>query len=115
MPPESQPKKPEDGPQKKAYRTLVSSCCFQICRGIRDSRCPQNTEASLMVSQRESLVQSSPSLGTQKGLWGTTLTENTAENRELYVKTTLRELLVYIVFLVDICLLKESPLLFQIP
>ncbi|XP_005025282.1 polycystin-2-like protein 1 isoform X1 [Anas platyrhynchos] len=40
-----------------------------------------------------------------RGLWGTTLTENTAENRELYVKTTLRELLVYIVFLVDICLL----------
>ncbi|XP_058044069.1 polycystin-2-like protein 1 [Ahaetulla prasina] len=40
-----------------------------------------------------------------RGLWGTTLTENTSENRELYVKTTLRELLVYIVFLVDICLL----------
>ncbi|KAM8923773.1 polycystin-2-like protein 1 [Pelodytes ibericus] len=40
-----------------------------------------------------------------RGLWGTTLTEDTAENRELYVKTTLRELLVYIVFLVDICLL----------
>nr|XP_033799607.1 polycystic kidney disease 2-like 1 protein [Geotrypetes seraphini] len=40
-----------------------------------------------------------------RGLWGTTLTENTAENRELYVKTTLRELLVYIFFLVDICLL----------
>ncbi|KAG8135252.1 hypothetical protein E2320_008293 [Naja naja] len=39
-----------------------------------------------------------------RGLWGTTLTENTSENRELYVKTTLRELLVYIVFLVDICL-----------
>eukprot|EP00071_Canis_lupus_P018148 XP_013964616.1 polycystic kidney disease 2-like 1 protein isoform X2 [Canis lupus familiaris] len=74
MPPQPQIQKPEDGPQEKAYRTLVSSCCFQICRGIR-------------------------------GLWGTTLTENTAENRELYVKTTLRELLVYIVFLVDICLL----------
>nr|XP_060623069.1 polycystin-2-like protein 1 [Anolis sagrei ordinatus] len=40
-----------------------------------------------------------------RGLWGTTLTENTADDRELYVKTTLRELLVYIVFLVDICLL----------
>ncbi|XP_063291145.1 polycystin-2-like protein 1 [Pelobates fuscus] len=40
-----------------------------------------------------------------RGLWGTTLTEDTAENRELYVKTTLRELLVYIVFLMDICLL----------
>ncbi|XP_048362000.1 polycystic kidney disease 2-like 1 protein isoform X2 [Sphaerodactylus townsendi] len=40
-----------------------------------------------------------------RGLWGTTLTENTTENRELYVKTTLRELLVYVVFLVDICLL----------
>lgn len=38
------------------------------------------------------------------GLWGTTLTENTAENRELYVKTTLKELVVYIVFLVDVCL-----------
>lgn len=38
------------------------------------------------------------------GLWGTTLTENTAENRELYVKTTLRELVAYIVFLVDVCL-----------
>ncbi|XP_069096617.1 polycystin-2-like protein 1 isoform X2 [Pleurodeles waltl] len=40
-----------------------------------------------------------------RGLWGTTLTEDTSENRELYVKTTLRELLVYLMFLVDICLL----------
>ncbi|XP_073934629.1 polycystin-2-like protein 1 isoform X1 [Castor canadensis] len=72
--PHPQPKKLEDRPQEKTHKTLVSSCCFLICRGIR-------------------------------GLWGTNLTENTAENRELYVKTTLRELLVYIVFLVDICLL----------
>ncbi|MBZ3874533.1 Polycystic kidney disease 2-like 1 protein [Sciurus carolinensis] len=72
--PQPQPKKPEDGPQEKTQRTLVSSCCFHICHSIR-------------------------------GLWGTTLTENTAENRELYVKTTLRELLVYTVFLLDICLL----------
>ncbi|KAK7901704.1 hypothetical protein WMY93_018473 [Mugilogobius chulae] len=40
-----------------------------------------------------------------KGLWGTTLTENTSDNRELFVRTTLRELVVYLVFLVDICLL----------
>ncbi|XP_035387623.1 polycystic kidney disease 2-like 1 protein isoform X1 [Electrophorus electricus] len=40
-----------------------------------------------------------------KGLWGTRLTEDTTENRELFVRTTLRELLVYILFLVDICLL----------
>uniref|UniRef100_A0A3P8VQI1 Polycystin 2 like 1, transient receptor potential cation channel n=1 Tax=Cynoglossus semilaevis TaxID=244447 RepID=A0A3P8VQI1_CYNSE len=40
-----------------------------------------------------------------KGLWGTTLMENTSNNRELFVRTTLRELLVYVVFLVDICLL----------
>ncbi|CAK6962460.1 polycystic kidney disease 2-like 1 protein [Scomber scombrus] len=40
-----------------------------------------------------------------KGLWRTTLTENTSNNRELFVRTTLRELLVYMVFLVDICLL----------
>ncbi|GAA6232563.1 polycystic kidney disease 2-like 1 protein [Lates japonicus] len=40
-----------------------------------------------------------------KGLWATTLTENISNNRELFVRTTLRELLVYLVFLVDICLL----------
>ncbi|KAM4590857.1 polycystin-2-like protein 1 isoform 1-T1 [Odontesthes bonariensis] len=40
-----------------------------------------------------------------KGLWGTALTENTSNNREKLVRTTLRELLVYVVFLVDICLL----------
>ncbi|XP_060896923.1 polycystin-2-like protein 1 [Labrus mixtus] len=40
-----------------------------------------------------------------KGLWGTTLTENTSNNRELFVRTTLRELLIYLLFLVDICLL----------
>ncbi|XP_008568826.1 PREDICTED: polycystic kidney disease 2-like 1 protein isoform X2 [Galeopterus variegatus] len=52
-----------------------------------------------------SVTASEVSLQYPLGLWGTTLTENTAENRELYVKTTLRELVVYIVFLVDICLL----------
>ncbi|XP_022540398.1 polycystic kidney disease 2-like 1 protein isoform X2 [Astyanax mexicanus] len=40
-----------------------------------------------------------------RGLWGTTLTKDTTENRELFVRTTLRELVVYIVFLVDMCLL----------
>lgn len=40
------------------------------------------------------------------GLWGTTLTENNANNREQFVRTTIRELLVYLVFLVDICLCK---------
>ncbi|KAI5107961.1 polycystic kidney disease 2-like 1 protein, partial [Silurus meridionalis] len=40
-----------------------------------------------------------------KGLWGTTLTEDTTKNQELFLKTTLRELFVYILFLVDICLL----------
>uniref|UniRef100_A0AAQ4QYX9 Polycystic kidney disease 2-like 1 n=1 Tax=Gasterosteus aculeatus aculeatus TaxID=481459 RepID=A0AAQ4QYX9_GASAC len=39
------------------------------------------------------------------GFWGTTMTENTSNNRELFVRTTLRELVVYLVFLVDICLL----------
>ncbi|XP_013875367.1 polycystic kidney disease 2-like 1 protein [Austrofundulus limnaeus] len=40
-----------------------------------------------------------------KGLWGTAWTENTANNREKFVQTTLRELLVYVLFLVDVCLL----------
>ncbi|KAH0624374.1 hypothetical protein JD844_031779 [Phrynosoma platyrhinos] len=62
----------------KTEKKTIPGCCFFIFKGIR---------------------------AILSGLWGTTLTENTAENRELYVKTTLRELLVYIVFLVDICLL----------
>ncbi|XP_023444742.1 polycystin-2-like protein 1 [Dasypus novemcinctus] len=70
-----QAKKPEDGPQEKAQRRTLVHSC--CLRICRGIR----------------------------GLWGTTLTENTTENRELYVKTTLRELLVYIFFLVDICLL----------
>ncbi|XP_048407503.1 polycystin-2-like protein 1 [Stegostoma tigrinum] len=40
-----------------------------------------------------------------RGLWGTKLTENLSNNPELHIRRTLRELLVYIVFLVDICLL----------
>ncbi|NWZ95201.1 PK2L1 protein, partial [Nesospiza acunhae] len=70
--------------QSKAVNGKTSpfiKCCFYLFRGIRV-----------------------PSLY-PTGLWGTTLTENTAENRELYVKTTLRELLVYVMFLVDTCLL----------
>uniref|UniRef100_A0A8C5AP05 Polycystic kidney disease 2-like 1 n=1 Tax=Gadus morhua TaxID=8049 RepID=A0A8C5AP05_GADMO len=49
-----------------------------------------------------------PSLGPlegARGLWGTTLTEDNSDNREQFMRTTLRELLVYLVFLVDICLL----------
>ncbi|TSK22687.1 Polycystic kidney disease 2-like 1 protein [Bagarius yarrelli] len=39
------------------------------------------------------------------GLWGTTLTKDTEKNQELFLKTTLRELFVYILFLADMCLL----------
>ncbi|XP_069755503.1 polycystin-2-like protein 1 [Narcine bancroftii] len=40
-----------------------------------------------------------------RSLWGTKLTDNLSNNPELYIRRTLRELIVYIVFLVDICLL----------
>ncbi|XP_072095929.1 polycystin-2-like protein 1 [Mobula birostris] len=40
-----------------------------------------------------------------RSLWGTKLTENLTNNPELYIRRTLRELIVYIIFLVDICLL----------
>ncbi|XP_029377218.1 polycystic kidney disease 2-like 1 protein isoform X2 [Echeneis naucrates] len=56
-------------------------------------------------SSEQSLVKKRNCCSFIKGLWGTTLTENTSNNRELFVRTTLRELLVYLVFLVDICLL----------
>ncbi|XP_071337506.1 polycystin-2-like protein 1 [Trachinotus anak] len=59
---------------------------------------PPSTEQSMVKKQRGCC-------SFFKGLWGTTLTENTSNNRELFVRTTLRELLVYLVFLVDICLL----------
>uniref|UniRef100_UPI00358FF19E polycystin-2-like protein 1 n=1 Tax=Myxine glutinosa TaxID=7769 RepID=UPI00358FF19E len=39
-----------------------------------------------------------------RGLWGTRMTEN-PKDREQYVKTTIRELIVYIFFLIDLCLL----------
>ncbi|XP_055874646.1 polycystin-2-like [Biomphalaria glabrata] len=40
-----------------------------------------------------------------RSLWATRQTEETNTNRELYVKTTLRELIVYIVFLVILCVI----------
>ncbi|KAK2824027.1 hypothetical protein Q5P01_021202 [Channa striata] len=59
---------------------------------------PQPTEKSLVKKRRGccSFI---------KGLWGTTWTENTSNNSELFLRTTIRELVVYLVFLVDICLL----------
>ncbi|XP_028982895.2 polycystic kidney disease 2-like 1 protein [Betta splendens] len=65
---------------------------------LHPSEGPQSTEKPLVRKQRSccSFI---------KGLWGTTLTENTSDNRELFVRTTIRELVVYLVFLVDMCLL----------
>ncbi|XP_023183642.1 polycystic kidney disease 2-like 1 protein [Xiphophorus maculatus] len=40
-----------------------------------------------------------------KAFWGTAWTENTSNNREKFIRTTLRELIVYLVFLLDVCLL----------
>ena len=42
------------------------------------------------------------------GLWKTRLTEDTEEDRELYVRTTLRELGVYIGFISILCI-RKSP------
>lgn len=39
-----------------------------------------------------------------RSLWATRHTEETKENRELHIKTTLRELVIYIVFLVILCI-----------
>jgi len=37
-------------------------------------------------------------------LWSTRQIENTVENRELQFKVTLRELLIYLTFLIDLCI-----------
>lgn len=50
-----------------------------------------------------------------RSLWATRFTEETKTNRELYVKTTLRELIVYLVFLVIVCVVTfgmTSPTMF---
>jgi len=39
-----------------------------------------------------------------RSLWATRETENTEENRELHIKTTLRELVIYVVFLIVLCI-----------
>ena len=38
------------------------------------------------------------------GLWKTRLTEDTEDDRELYVKTTLRELAIYVGFITILCI-----------
>ena len=40
------------------------------------------------------------------GLWRTRQTEDVDSDRELHVKTTLRELAIYIVFIVVLCICK---------
>ena len=45
-------------------------------------------------------------------LWSTRQTEDTKDNRELHVKTTLREMCVFVVFLVVLCI-GESYMLFS--
>lgn len=42
-------------------------------------------------------------------LWATRQTEETKGNRELHVKTTLRELIIYLVFLIILCVGKGKP------
>ena len=39
-----------------------------------------------------------------RGIWMTKHTENTDYNRELFIRTTLRELIVYIIFLIVLCI-----------
>jgi polycystin 2L1 len=53
--PHPQPKKLEDRPQEKTHKTLVSSCCFLICRGIRG----MGWEASEILEYREGVTASS--------------------------------------------------------
>jgi len=40
-----------------------------------------------------------------RSLWGTRQTEETSGNRELYIRTTIRELVIYLFFIVTLCIL----------
>ena len=40
------------------------------------------------------------------GLWRTRQTEDTKVDRELHIRTTLRELIIYIIFVIILCICK---------
>nr|CAB3264909.1 polycystin-2-like [Phallusia mammillata] len=43
--------------------------------------------------------------GGLRGLWGTRQTEDTHQDRELYIRTTIRELIIYAFFIITLCIL----------
>lgn len=47
-------------------------------------------------------------LGGIRGLWGTRLTENVQDDKDLYVRTTVRELILYLIFLINLCIMSLS-------
>ncbi|XP_050390964.1 polycystin-2 isoform X1 [Patella vulgata] len=64
-----------------------------------------DTRALSRASKPQSKGCFSRICGGIRSLWATRHTEETKQNRELYVKTTLRELIIYIVFLIIICVI----------
>ncbi|BFZ03163.1 hypothetical protein BsWGS_06202 [Bradybaena similaris] len=56
-------------------------------------------------SNRPDYGFSSSCLRVLRSLWATRQTEETGSDREMYVKTTLRELIIYIVYLVVLCVI----------
>ncbi|XP_046350413.1 polycystin-2-like isoform X1 [Haliotis rufescens] len=69
----------------------------------------QDRRGNVPAVRTKSTPQNTGCMGTfvrgLRSLWATRHTEETKSNRELYVKTTLRELIIYIVFLVIICVI----------
>jgi len=63
------------------------------------------THAHRVKDEKEDDDAVSKILGCIRGLWKTRLTEDTDEDRELYVKTTLRELAIYVGFITILCIL----------
>ena len=47
-------------------------------------------------------------------LWGTRQTENTEADRELYVRTTIRELVLYIFFIMTLSVCKLPAIIFYV-
>ncbi|KAK3795236.1 hypothetical protein RRG08_056296 [Elysia crispata] len=77
------------------------------------SRSAKSSSSQMATSSTADLKKSNDNKGGVFGfclrgvrsLWATRQTEETTSNRELYVKTTLRELIIYIVFLVVLCII----------
>lgn len=74
---------------------------FKLIVRMRIIGSGQKTELSLLILHSRCFTCANDS-----GLWRTRQTEDTKVDRELHIRTTLRELIIYVIFLIVLCIRK---------